>query len=504
MSHSIVILFSLCYPQEVEARRQAFMQEKIRLAEEAAIRAREEAKRMKAQGRRNPQSKTVESVQHNSYQHQPNMADENDQQYKVLEDDDVYYSNHQTGSYRGSKSLPVPSTHQHTDPGSRSPSMHQGEEQENHQHSPRHAKNTSKVVINRRKIALKRGNQKTGSNHSLYSTSSEEPAAAMQRRGSRTSVEATGGVQRRGSKARVELTKKKVQSVADQEPVSHHRNVVRRRESNQTDSESDRGNYHSHGKASFAAANSVARAGRMKPGMMKEPLADSHGRTKKGTSQPTHFISTEQTYHQPLPPPTSPPVPALARKLVERNQLSEPPRQQPSLPSISKLASQQQNIGSQPTHSHQQQGKMLGVVEQSNPVHVLSPSPGVTDSYAHRSQSLPTPSMVDLPPLSPLSNTLPRPTGKESRHTASSNSKVKLAPVQSDIVISVDGGEKKHSPVIEVLERPPSSSPEYRVSCANTAVDVSWTKSGVCCLPPLVEVSSSQELKSRVSEATNL
>ena len=176
-----------------------------------------------------------------------------------------------------------------------------------------------------------------GSKNSLHSTSSEETAVV---------------VQYRGRKARLPVKKKIRQSLPGR------MSAVRRLKSNQSDSETDQHKQPGRGKTIFASANSVARAGSMKPGVIQQPVANSHVRTKIDVPQQPDPVQTT-----PPPPPLSPPVPALAKKLAEQ-QRQQHSRRQLSLPSISEQA---QSTNTTSVDNQQANGNLTKTAELSNP-----------------------------------------------------------------------------------------------------------------------------------------
>ena len=240
--------------------------------------------------------------------------------------------------------------------------------------------------------------------------------------------------------------------------------AVRRQKPNQSDSETDQRKHPGRGKTVFASANSVARAGSMKPGVMQQPVANPHVRAKTDTP---HQPDIGQTAPPP-PPPLSPPVPALARKIAEQQRQQQSNRLL-SLPSISEQAQSTTSIDNQEADS--------------NKINAGSPN-------VHRSQSMPVHSTeVVLPPLPPASHTIPR---IEIKHAATRKI-LKLPPINNNCIDSSTSVKESHQ---ELIERPPSSSPLSQPKTGDTDVLN-------LCLPSLIEVGSSQVTKTLVSKRSN-
>lgn len=236
--------------------------------------------------------------------------------------------------------------------------------------------------------------------------------------------------------------------------------AVRRQKSNQSDSETDQRKHPGRSKTVFASANSVARAGCMKPGVIQQPVANPHVRAK--TDSPQQF-DTKQTERPPPPPPLSPPVPALAKKIAEQQ------RQQHSrrLPSISE---QPQPTAITSIENHE---------TNSNQMNTGSPP---SFANVHRSQSLPVHSTeAELPPLPSAAHTIPR---IEIKH-AVTRKKAKLPPISKNCInSSASVGESSQ----QLIERPPSSSPLNQPMVDDAEVLH-------LCFPSLIEVDSSQQTK---------
>ena len=424
-------------------------------------------------------------------------------------------------SVSDSQTLSIPSTHYQDTITTRSPSMHQMEGREEHDdHSTRQLQNTKKKAIHHNKASsLRRAGKLTGSNASLHSTSSEEPAAAYQRR---------------GSKVRIEPQKKKIPSGLARESVGPRRNTLRKRDANNTDSDSDMKHHSSRNKVSFASANSVARAGRMKPGVIKHPVADSR---RRGVT--TQRISPNSPDLSASPHPASPPVPAVARKMATQQHGGretvhhqppppDPPRRHPSYPPSSGPAGnshQRRNSDyhyytSLEQHEEEARGvmgyKMRSIsppvpavahsVTETSPQgqelqHQTSPHndqathrPAPSTSSQH-SSPLSTSAVVELPPLPSHPHTHQHPAVTRTRDPVS----IRLPSLSSQ---ENAPRETRDSPQVRLIARPPSCSPEDQMS--SSMDDVSWSRNGVCTLPPLVEVSSSQEMMVRIQSMSVL
>ena len=192
--------------------------------------------------------------------------------------------------------------------------------------------------------------------------------------------------------------------------------AVRRQKPNQSDSETDQRKHPGRGKTVFASANSVARAGSMKPGVMQQPVANPHVRAKTDTP---HQPDIGQT--APPPPPLSPPVPALARKIAEQQRQQHSNRLL-SLPSISEQAQSITSIDNQEADSNQ------------------------INANVHCSQSMPVHSTeVVLPPLPPASHTIPR---IEIKHAATRKI-LKLPPISNNCIDSSTSVKESHQELIE-------------------------------------------------------
>ena len=290
------------------------MQEKIRLATEAAVRAKEEAKRLKAQAspRRKHQNRVPEP---DSYQHGP------------------------TTSYHRSDD-----------------------------HLIQHHDRDSNYIATNTVSQEKEVHQKT----------SRQPQAVKNRSVKENGRETTSAARNRGvNRAQVESGKRKDLH------VSAHQSVPQRRTTQRPD-----GDHPSNSKATFP--NSVART---KPaGVKKPPVSNPHN----SRVQPQLDITAAQINRPRLQPPTSPPVPAIARKLAKSSQ--EPPKRQLCLPPI---------VEAQHSDSYHQQQQH--VVDHSGPLQPAtteyssdSDSPplaadGLSYGYSYGSQSLPTPSAVAAP-----------------------------------------------------------------------------------------------------------
>ena len=195
----------------------------------------------------------------------------------------------------------------------------------------------------------------------------------------------------------------------------------------------------------------------MKPGVMQQPVANPHVRAKTDTP---HQPDIGQT--APPPPPLSPPVPALARKIAEQQRQQHSNRLL-SLPSISEQAQSITSIDNQEADSNQ------------------------INANVHCSQSMPVHSTeVVLPPLPPASHTIPR---IEIKHAATRKI-LKLPPISNNCIDSSTSVKESHQ---ELIERPPSSSPLSQPMTGDADVLN-------LCLPSLIEVGSSQVTKSLVSK----